>query len=449
VIEKNKDRTLVVGLGASGAAAAAFLARRGVQVVATDSSDNETLRARCEPLRDLGVEIQLGTENLPTDVSEVVTSPGVPPNRFSAFREAHIPVVGELELGCREVTAPIIAVTGTNGKSTVVTNIEKGLVACGLKARALGNLGLPVTRWIEENEEVDYLVLEVSSYQLETIASFKPHIGLILNVAPDHLSRHQTMEEYVAAKGRISDNQTIEDVLILHRDLAKWPSLQNTRGRLYWYGRDLDPSLEGLSLGGSSLTWRGGGGEWSREVSLHGLPDHEIDNLMGAAVVLLEVGVAPEKTVNLFDAPVRLPHRLEPVGQVRGIRFINDSKATNAHAAIAALRAVEGELLWLVGGEGKGEDLSDLVSEAIERRPVCIVCFGRDRAIFQKALHDLPVVECCETLSGAFSLACERAEAGHTILLSPACASFDEFGSFEERGDAFKSWVAAALEEGT
>jgi len=441
--ESRRKKTLVVGLGKSGISACRFLVKRGFAVVAIDMSETETLRRTAEELGSIGVEVHLGTTDLPLDVERVVTSPGVPLERLAVLREKKIPIVGELELGCQEIQVPLIAVTGTNGKSTVVTNTEKALVAAGRRARALGNLGTPVTEWVDREEEVDLLVLEVSSYQLETIRTFRPRVAVILNVAPDHLERHKSMESYLAAKSRVAENQTIEDALLLHKDLAEFSQLQKTRGRLYWYGRDLPPSRDGLSLGGSVLTWRGEGPEWSGEICCEGLFAHEIDNLMATVAVLLLIGVSSEEAVRAFEKPIRLPHRLELVSTRAGVCFLNDSKATNVHAAVAALHAVSGPTLWLVGGEGKGEDLSGLADMARMAGVKKAVCFGRDREIFARALRQGVPVEIARTMREAMDRALESAEAGDTVLLSPAAASFDEFASFEDRGDRFKKWVLA------
>ncbi|NUN96978.1 MAG: UDP-N-acetylmuramoyl-L-alanine--D-glutamate ligase, partial [Candidatus Omnitrophica bacterium] len=373
-------------------------------------------------------------------------SPGVPPERLEVYRERKIPVLGELEIGCREIRAPIVAVTGTNGKSTVVTNIAKGLADAGKRAVAIGNLGTPITEWVDREEAADCVVLEVSSYQLETIVEFRPHVGVVLNIAPDHLSHHGTMEAYVTAKSRISMNQSIDDVLLLHRDLSEHQALQKTRGRLYWYGQGLPPSRDGLSLAGGVLRWHGGEADWSREIKTETLLTHEIDNLLACVATLHLLGVSADSAVRLFRDWIRLPHRIERVAEVGGVTYINDSKATNAHAAIAALRAIPGGLVWLVGGEGKGEDLSDLVVAARGASISSVICFGRDREVFRAAFSEDLKVEVRDTLREAFDLAAAVARPGETVLLSPACASFDEFNSFEDRGDQFRGWVAALQE---
>ncbi len=438
---RKSKKTLVVGLGVSGSAAATFLVRRGYPVVAVDSSDSSLLRERAKRLSEMGVEVTLAVTELPLDVDQVITSPGVPLEQLAQFRERKIPILGELELGCREVKVPIVAVTGTNGKSTVVTNIAKGLQDAGVRAVAIGNLGTPITEWIERNEEVDVVVIEVSSYQLETVSDFHPKVAVILNVAPDHLGHHGSMEAYVNAKSRIAMNQTIEDVLLLHRDLVLFPSLQKTRGRLFWYGRDLGASLDGLTLSGNTLTWRGGGPGWSREVQTGGFFPHDVENLMACVACMTFLDIPVDQAVTLFNDPIRLPHRIELVAVVNGIRFINDSKATNAHAVIAALRSVENPIIWLVGGEGKGEDLSELVSAAREKKVSRAICFGQDRLLFRDALAGHIPVEVADTMRMGFDLAVKRAQSGDAVLLSPACASFDEFKSFEDRGEQFRAWV--------
>lgn len=438
---KKSKKILVIGLGVSGKAAAAFLARRGHEVSVVDSNRDEVLSKRAEELESLGIYVNLGIKEFPLDIDMVVTSPGIHPHLLAPFREKKIPVVGELEIGCSEVQVPIVAVTGTNGKSTVVTNIAEGLCRAGRKAVAIGNLGTPITEWVDSGQTADVVVIEVSSYQLETINDFHPHVAVILNIAPDHLGHHGSMEAYVAAKARILQNQTIEDVLLLHRSLSEYSVLQKTRGRLFWYGRDLKVSLDGMTLNGNMLSWRGGGPEWSRAVSTEGFFPHDVENLMACVAVLVALGVDVDQAVNLFEHPARLPHRLELVGTVGGVAFVNDSKATNAHAAIAALFAVTGPLVWMVGGEGKGEDLSELIASARERKPKKVICFGQDRIRFRDALAGHLPVEVKETMQAAFDAAAAGATSGDTVLLAPACASFDEFRSFEDRGEHFRKWV--------
>ncbi|MCA9433763.1 MAG: UDP-N-acetylmuramoyl-L-alanine--D-glutamate ligase, partial [Candidatus Omnitrophica bacterium] len=350
-----------------------------------------------------------------------------------SFIDKKIPVYGELEIGCREVTSPIIAVTGTNGKSTVVETINAGLNQAGKKSFALGNLGTPVTEWVDSKQEADYLTLEVSSYQLETIEKFHPSVAVVLNIAPDHLSWHGSMESYLKAKSRITQNQTIEDALLLHKDLSVYPILQKTRGRLYWFGRDLDPSRDGLSLAGDLLEWRGAGPHWKSQVKVDHLFPHEVENLLGAVSVLLLLGIEPDQAITLFEHPLRLPHRIEEVGVHRGVRYLNDSKSTNCHSAIAALKAVPTDSIWLVGGQGKGEDLSELAHIARDHEVRLAICFGRDGEIFSAGLDPEIQTRIVPTMREAFELAAAEARKGDTVLLSPAAASFDEFQSFEDR----------------
>ncbi|MCA9435678.1 MAG: UDP-N-acetylmuramoyl-L-alanine--D-glutamate ligase [Candidatus Omnitrophica bacterium] len=437
-----KKKTLVIGLGISGFAAAKFLLARGVPVVCVDSNDTETLRSRARTLEEHGAEVQLGVSDPTTRSAEqVVVSPGVPSRILKTFIDRKIPVYGELEIGCREVSSPIIAVTGTNGKSTVVETINAGLNQAGKKSFALGNLGTPVTEWVDSKQDADYLTLEVSSYQLETIEKFHPSVAVVLNIAPDHLSWHGSMESYLKAKSRITQNQTIEDALLLHKDLSVYPILQKTRGRLYWFGRDLDPSRDGLSLAGDLLEWRGAGPHWKSQVKVDHLFPHEVENLLGAVSVLLLLGIEPDQAITLFEHPLRLPHRIEEVGVHRGVRYLNDSKSTNCHSAIAALKAVPTDSIWLVGGQGKGEDLSELAHIARDHEVRLAICFGRDGEIFSAGLDPEIQTRIVPTMREAFDLAAAESRDGDTVLLSPAAASFDEFQSFEDRGEHFRKWV--------
>lgn len=442
-----KKKTLVIGLGISGFAAARFLLARDFPVIAIDSGDSEPLRDRAETLRGLGAEVHLGAADPSVfETERVVASPGVPPRLLKPFLDRKVPVIGELELGCREVKEPIVAVTGTNGKSTVVETIDRGLNDSGRVSFALGNLGTPITEWVDSGRTADWLTLEVSSYQLETIDKFRPSVAVILNIAPDHLSWHGSMENYLKAKARITLNQTIEDALLLNKELDPHAVLQKTRARLYWFGRDLDPSREGLSLAGNSLEWRGAGDSWRREVETRGLHPHEVDNLLASVGALQLCGVDPDHSTALFQRPIRLPHRIEDLGVFAGVRFLNDSKATNCHSTLAALRSVQPGVVWLVGGQGKGEDLTELVHLAVEHGVRLVVCFGRDGAHFAEALTGRIETRLAPTLKEAFPIAVAEARPGETVLLSPAAASFDEFQSFEDRGDHFRRWVAELME---
>lgn len=437
-----KKKTLVIGLGISGFAAARFLLVRGCPVVCVDANDSESLRERAARLVELGAEVHLSVPDpIVFEAEQVVPSPGVPMRVLQTFMDKRIPVIGELELGCREVDTPIVAVTGTNGKSTVVETIDAGLNRAGRKSFALGNLGTPITEWIDTGQSADFLTLEVSSYQLETIDKFRPSVAIVLNVAPDHLSWHGSMENYIKAKARITQNQTIEDALVLHKDLHPYSVLQKTRARLYWYGRDLDPSREGLSLAGKTLEWRGAGPQWKETVETDNLFPHEVENLLGSITALVLVGVDPAIAVDLFRNPIRLPHRLELAGVRSGVRYVNDSKSTNCHSAIAALKSAPTGAIWLVGGQGKGEDLTELAHTAREQGVRLAICFGRDGEIFASGFEKEVETRTTTTLREAFDLAVSLAREGETVLLSPAAASFDEFLSFEDRGNHFRSWV--------
>ncbi len=442
MIEMKKKKTLVIGLGVSGFAAAKFLLARGNPVVCIDSNDSERIRERAKILEEMGAEVHLNVSDPSSfKVERVVTSPGVPKSVSQSFTEKRVPVFGELELGCREVDIPIVAVTGTNGKSTVVETINAGFERAGKKAFALGNLGTPVTEWVDANRPSDFLVIEVSSYQLDSIKKFHPSVAVILNVAPDHLAWHGSMDNYVQAKARITENQTIEDALLLHKDLHPHQELQKTRARLYWFGRDLDPSREGLSLAGNTLEWRGAGPQWKEKVDTTHLYPHEVDNLLASISSLILSGIGSEQALALLHNPVRLPHRLEEVGIHLGVRYINDSKSTNCHSAIAALKSVPHGGIWLVGGQGKGEDLSELTHAAKDHGVRVAVCFGRDAQVFSEGLSPRVETKLAPTLREAFDIAVSLANSGESVLLSPAAASFDEFSSFEDRGNRFREWV--------
>ncbi len=428
--ELRDRRVLVVGLGRSGTSAARFLADRGARVVACD----EGLR---EPPAGLpaGVDIVLGPIPEPSSFDLVVPSPGVPPERLAGARR----VVGEIELACCALRVPVVAVTGTNGKSTTVTLLEAMLRACGLRARAAGNIGLPAVELC--GEPLDVAVLEVSSFQLESAERLRPAVGVLLNLTPDHLDRHGSFEAYAAAKGRLFRRQGPGDVAVAPADDPRCIALaRGGRARLLPFAtRPLFG--DGVFADAGEVVVRAGPRLTRLGVAELGLDTGVgLENALAALAAAAGLGVDVERAAAAVPGFARLPHRLEPVAELGGIRFVNDSKATNVGAAVAALRTVAAPVVWLAGGHDKGLDFAPL-AEAARGRVRRAVLFGASRDRLAAALEGAVPVDRVGGLEEAVRAALGVARPGDTVLLAPACASFDEFRNFEERGERFRTAV--------
>ncbi len=423
-------RVLVIGLGRSGTSASRFLVERGAQVVACD----ERLR---EPPPGLpaGVEAVFGRVPDPASFDLVVPSPGVPRERLAGARA----VLGELELAFRALPVPVVAVTGTNGKSTTVTMLEAMLRAGGLRARAAGNLGLPAVELC--GEALDVAVLEVSSFQLETVERFRPAVGVLLNLSPDHLDRHGSFAAYAAAKGRLFERQGPEDVAVAPAaDPICLALARRGRARLLRFGTGSDGG-EGAFAHAGGVVVRAGSRTIRLGVSELGLATPvELENTLAALAAAAGLGVDVERAAAAVPGVARLPHRLELVAETGGVRFVNDSKATNVGAALAALRAVPEPVVWIAGGQDKGLDFGPL-ADAARGRVRRAVLFGASRDLLAETLAGAVDVERVTGLDEAVRAAARAARPGDTVLLAPACASFDEFRNYEERGERFRTAV--------
>jgi UDP-N-acetylmuramoylalanine--D-glutamate ligase len=428
-------KVLVLGLGISGRSAAAFCAARGAAVVAADERPTEALPG----LNAMGAAVDLrcgGPLPDPADFDLVVPSPGVPPARYAGRARQ---VAGDVELAGHFLEAPIVAVTGTNGKSTVTCLVEAMLRAAGLRAEAAGNLGRPALDLV--GRPLDAAVLEVSSFQLETTHRFAPRVAVILNLSPDHLDRHGNFEAYREAKARILANQTSEDAAVLFRDdPAVWSLAERCVGRVFSFGRS-GPCERGTWLDAGAIVLRDEG----RDVRAP-LDDAELggaDRLNAAAALAAgaALGADPQRAAAGLADFRMLPHRCERVGVVNGVHFVNDSKATNPGAACAALQRFAAPLVWIAGGRDKGLDFAPL-AEAARGRVRRALLLGEAAGRLEQALGAAVATERVGDLDAAVTRAARLAEPGDVVLLSPACASFDQFRSFEERGERFCRAVA-------
>lgn len=440
MIELEKKRVLVLGLGVSGRAAARFVASRNAQLVLVDR-DREASTA------DLPCgEIHLGAEDPAwlDNVDLVVASPGVPPSSvlLSEARRRGVPVTGEMELASRFVAAPIIAITGTNGKSTVTTMVGAIMERAGRHAFVGGNLGLPMVDAV--GRDLDALVVEVSSFQLESIETFRPHVAVHLNLSDDHFERYSGLEDYGRAKARIFENQRADDWAVLNRDdPSVWALKDGLKARQLSFGREATCAGDAIWPEGNALSFRIGTRRERIDLSRFRLQGrHNLANAMAASAIGLVMGVEP-RTISDALADFRgLPHRIEFVREWRGVNFIDDSKATNVGAVIEALEAIDRPVILIAGGMDKGGDYAPLRRPLGERVRLAIL-MGAARDTMLRALDGATETSMVVTLQDAVALAGRVARAGETVLLSPGCSSFDQFRNYAQRGEIFKELVRA------
>jgi UDP-N-acetylmuramoylalanine--D-glutamate ligase len=441
-------RILVLGLGVSGRSAADFCAARGARVLAADERPAEAIEDLAE--LDPRVERRLGRPFPdPADFDLVVPSPGVPRERY---RDRARRVWGDVELVYRALAVPIVAITGTNGKSTTTLLVEAMLRAAGLRARAAGNLGAPALGLV--GQALDLAVLEVSSFQLESTEAFRPRVAVILNITPDHLDRHGSFEAYAAAKARILAHQQPDDAAVLNFDDPAVRALADgARARVFPF-RTAGPLDRGAWLDLGAIALRQGEPPPVR-LSIDGLRlpgPHNRENAVAALAAAAAAGADPEKAIAALADFAGLPHRAEEVGRVRGVTFVDDSKATNPGAALRSLLGFGSPsvpLVWIAGGRDKGLDFREL-AEAAGGRVRAAVLIGEAAAALERALAGRVELHRAASLEEAVRRAAGLASTGDVVLLSPACASHDQFRSFEERGERFRAAVAElAREEAT
>ncbi|MEE2679159.1 MAG: UDP-N-acetylmuramoyl-L-alanine--D-glutamate ligase [Myxococcota bacterium] len=432
MLELADKRVLVLGLGISGQSAARFCADRGARVVAAD----ERIPDSTPPVP--GVEFIVGQPFPdPAAFDLVVPSPGVPP---AAYRARSRRVWGDVELAWRAFPVPVVAVTGTNGKSTVTRMLEAALFASGFRVRAAGNVGEPVLDLV--GAALDVAVLEVSSFQLETTEDFRPAVAVVLNVTPDHLDRHGTFESYTEAKARIFANQQPEDTAVLNADdPAARRFAERTRGRVLLFSAT-GPVAEGAWLD-EGVAVLEVGGETRRIPLATSLPGrHNRENALAALVAAHAAGADPERAAEGIAAFSGLPHRMEAVATIGGVSYVNDSKATNPSAAARALGATGAPIIWIAGGRSKDLDFTALAGVARQKVRAAVL-IGEAASEIEAALDASVDVQHARTLQDAVGRAAGLSQPGDVVLLAPACASQDQFRDFEERGECFRASVRA------
>lgn len=436
MLELAGKKVLVIGLGVSGKSAAAFCAARGAEVLACDER-SDVCAAGLPP----EVELRRGALPDPAGFDLVVPSPGVPPARYAARARR---VWGDVELAFRALPVPVAAVTGTNGKSTTVRLAEAMLRAAGLRARAAGNLGEPALSLV--GEPLDVALLEVSSFQLETVEAFRPRVGALLNCRADHLDRHGSFAAYRAAKLRLFARQQPQDFAIVGGDDPQLLAevARAGRGRLLQF-RTGGPVRRGASLDGGALMLQLEGAPLRLAPGDLPLPPPGplLGNVLAALLIATALGAEPGKALSALADARPLPHRLEEVALRDGVRWVDDSKATNPAAAAAALAAQRGPVIWIAGGRDKGVGFGELRAAQLSGVRA-LLAIGEAGAELARTLGDRIATETPGCLESAVSRARALARPGDVVLLSPACASFDQFANFEERGARFRSLAQEA-----
>ncbi len=419
---KNK-RVLVVGMEKSGLASVAFLRERGANVTATDMHPHQVEGAPFLLQRDAPF----------FDSDLIVTSPGVPNDlpELEAARGRGIPVMGEVELAAPYLLGKTIGITGSNGKTTTTAMVGHILESAGIPSRTGGNIGTPVTAMVATSRQDQWNVLELSSFQLETIREFRAEIAVCLNVTQNHLDRHHTFEAYAAAKSNLFRSQLPEDYAVLNRDDAQCRTFASVgRGHKVWFGESY--LKEGEIFIGEERLMR------AAELPVRG--HHNVENAMAAANAAHLAGVPLDVIANALMTFEAVEHRLEFVRKVKGVDYYNDSKATSVDATKKALESFDGRLWVILGGKDKGSDYS-VLEPLLREKARGVLLIGSATPLIEAQLA-LPT-ERLETLGGAVGRAYAASRPGDTVLLAPACASFDQFQSYEHRGRAFKDLVRA------
>jgi len=450
-MELNGKRVLVVGLGKSGVASAIFLKQHGARVTVSDTKSGDELRNEIPALLDHGITVETGGHGERTFRGQdlIVVSPGVPVDAppLVQARSAGEMVIGEIELAAQFLPGPLVAITGSNGKTTTTTLAGEIMTAGGFPTLVGGNIGTPAISLAERAKPETIIVLEVSSFQLETIQSFRPKIAVVLNVTPDHLDRHRTLDAYINAKARIFENQQPDDYAVLNVDDATCVSMAaRTRAQVFWFSRQKEVQ-QGAWVRNGNLLFRDRTGQREilqvSEIPLKGA--HNLENVLAAVCAGALMGCPPDKIRQAVRDFKAVEHRLEFVATVNGVDYYNDSKATNVDATIKALESFPTNIHLILGGKDKGSDytvLNDLLRQRVKR----VYTIGAAAAKIESQIKGVEVVH-AETLENAIRKANTSAQPGDVVLLAPACASFDQFKSYEHRGKVFKQTVASLAQK--
>jgi len=450
-MELLNKRVLVVGLGKSGIASAFFVKNRGARVTVSDTKTPDELKAEIPRLLDEGIVVETGGHGDRTFQNQdlIIVSPGVPldaPPLVQA-RALGEKIIGEIELAAQFFPGTIVAITGSNGKTTTTALAGEVVKNGGFPTVVGGNIGTPAISLVEEATADTIAVLEVSSFQLETIETFRPHIAVVLNVTPDHLDRHRTFNAYADAKARIFENQQSRDFAVLNADDPTCIAMASrTRGQVVWFSRKKEIE-RGAYVRDGRVLFRDFNGQREimlvSEIPLKGA--HNVENVLAAVCVGVLSDVEPRrisKAVREFRA---VEHRLEHVASINGVEYYNDSKATNVDATIKALESFPANIHLILGGKDKGSDysvLNDLLRQRVKR----VYTIGAAANKIESQIKGAAEIVHADTLENAIRQASDAAQPGDIVLLAPACASFDQFRNYEHRGKAFKEVVRSLAE---
>jgi len=443
--ELRGKRVLVVGLARTGVATSLFCAARGANVTATDARTEKAIGDVLSQLRTAGVHLELGGHREETVLEQdlIIPSPGVPADAplLKSARAKGITIWSEIELADRFLNGRLIGITGSNGKTTTTSLIEHILRSAGICTILAGNIGTPLISRVEETNDASVTVVELSSFQLELIDSFRPNISAFLNLTPDHLDRHHTLDEYGAAKARIFENQTETDSAVLNADDPATTKYAPAKPQVFWFSRKQRPA-QGAFVRENEIVFRRDGKEETL-LKLQDIPmagAHNVENVLAAVAATRLAGAdasAIAKGVRSFSG---VEHRLEFVAEIGGVRYYNDSKATNVDATLKALDSFPGRILVVLGGKDKGSDYSGL-QKSLREKTILALLIGAAAEKIEKQIAGSVAIERAGTIERAVEIASQAARPGDVVLLAPACASFDQFENYEHRGRVFKDLV--------
>jgi UDP-N-acetylmuramoylalanine--D-glutamate ligase len=444
-------QVLVVGLARTGIATALFCAARGARVTVTEERPESQVAEAVTKLRAAGVALELGGHKAQTFVETdlIVPSPGVPMT-MPALAAAHaigIPVWSEIELAWRFLRGHLICVTGSNGKTTTTSLIGHILETARLPVQVAGNIGTPLISRVDVSNDKGFTVVEASSFQLEAISAFRPDVAVLLNITPDHLDRHGSFESYARAKARIFENQTEKDFAVVNADDAVAPQYAPARPQTFWFSRQKRVD-SGCFLRGDEIVFRNDGTETvllrRGDIGLRG--DHNVENVLAAAAAAKLAGVDADLIAKGVRSFAGVEHRIEFVATISGVEYYNDSKATNVDATLKALDAFSENVLVILGGKDKGCDYA-ILRKSLRQHARMVLLIGDATDKIESQLKGVVPIERTGTLPRAVERASEVARPGDTVLLAPACASFDQFENYEQRGRVFKQLVRTLAEK--
>jgi UDP-N-acetylmuramoylalanine--D-glutamate ligase len=447
---------VIVGMGRTGIALARFLTRARASVVITDTADESALQSQLEVIKELGIKTELGKHRSKTflDADLIVISPGVP-HTIEPVRKARnrgVPVIGEIELASRFIDTPIVAVTGTNGKTTTTELIGAMLQSSGRRVFVGGNIGNPLISYADNHDPVDVVVAEISSFQLDTIENFRPGVSVLLNISADHLDRYSDMAAYIESKGRIFKNQQSGDIAVLNGSDPRVRGLSaNLECKKLLYPAPLENEA-GAMLRGDDIELIAKDTDIFDHLKLNGSPvraaskgllgKHNQENICAALLAALASGATLQGVRNALDQFQGSDHRLEHVTTINRIAFFNDSKATNVDAVDRALECFQQPVVLIMGGRDKGSNFT-ILQNRIRKHIKTLVVMGEAAEHIRGVFGEIATVINATSMQDAVSKAYQAAAPGDVVLLSPGCASFDSYENYGQRGDDFRRAVHA------